>query len=172
MANLEYWQHQMLVGIQSTGSSHLLLMGMQNGAVTVEDILLLLLSRFSRVQLCETPQTEAHQAPPSLGFSRQEHWTGLPFPSPRHKVKSESKVAQLCLTPGDPMDCSLPVAPIHGIFPGKSTGVGCYCLLQTFCWLLTKLNIFWQCYAAIPLIVIYPKELKLTSTKKLAHRYL
>ena len=40
------------------------------------------LSRFSRVRLCVTPQTAAHQAPPSLGFSRQEHWSGLPFPSP------------------------------------------------------------------------------------------
>ena len=34
----------------------------------------------------------AHQAPPSLGFSRQEHWSGLPFPSPMHE--SESEVAQ------------------------------------------------------------------------------
>jgi len=40
------------------------------------------------------------------------------------KVKSESEVAQSCLTPSDPMDCSLPVSP------GKSTGVGCHCLLQ------------------------------------------
>ena len=39
--------------------------------------LLLLLSRFSRVRLCETPETAAHQAPPSLGFSRQEHWSGF-----------------------------------------------------------------------------------------------
>ena len=39
----------------------------------------------SRVQLCATPQTAAHQAPPSLGFSRQEHWSGLPFPSPMHE---------------------------------------------------------------------------------------
>ena len=44
--------------------------------------MLLLLSRFSRVRLCVTPQTAAHQASPSLGFSRQEHWSGLPFPSP------------------------------------------------------------------------------------------
>ena len=44
--------------------------------------LLLLLSRFSCLRLCATPQTAAHQAPPSLGFSRQEHWSGLPFPSP------------------------------------------------------------------------------------------
>jgi len=48
-------------------------------------MLLLLLSRFSRVQLCATPQMEAHQAPPSLGFSRQEHWSSLPFPSPMHE---------------------------------------------------------------------------------------
>ena len=35
-----------------------------------------------RLTLCATPQTAAHQAPPSLGFSRQEHRSGLPFPSP------------------------------------------------------------------------------------------
>ena len=45
-------------------------------------LLLLLLSHFSRVQLCATPWTAAHQAPPSLEFSRQEHWSGLPLPSP------------------------------------------------------------------------------------------
>ena len=45
----------------------------------------LLLSCFSRVQLCATPETAAHQAPPSLGFSRIEHWSGLPFPSPMHE---------------------------------------------------------------------------------------
>ena len=43
---------------------------------------LLLLSRFRRIRLCATPKTAAHQAPPSLGFSRQEHWSGLPLPSP------------------------------------------------------------------------------------------
>ena len=41
-----------------------------------------LLSHFSCVRLCVTPQMAAHQAPPSLGSSRQEHWSGLPFPSP------------------------------------------------------------------------------------------
>ena len=56
-------------------------------------LLLLLLSRFSRVRLCVTPQTAAHQASPSLGFSRQEHWSGLPFPSPMHE--SEKKVKSL-----------------------------------------------------------------------------
>ena len=37
---------------------------------------------FSRVRLFETPWTAAHQAPPSMGFSRQEYWSGVPSPSP------------------------------------------------------------------------------------------
>ena len=77
-------------------------------------LLLLLLSRFSCVPLCAIPETAAHQAPPSLGFSRQEHWSGLPFPSPMHE--SESEVAQSCPTLSDPMDCSLPGSSILGIF--------------------------------------------------------
>ena len=48
-------------------------------------LLLLLLSRISRVRLCATPEMAAHQAPLSLRFSRQEHWSGLPFPSPMHE---------------------------------------------------------------------------------------
>ena len=54
----------------------------------------------------------AHQAPLSLGFSRQEHWSGLPFPSPMH----ESEVAQLCPTLSNLMDCNLPGSSVHGIF--------------------------------------------------------
>ena len=77
--------------------------------------LLLLLSRFSRVQLCATPQTAAHQAPPSLGFPRQECWRGLPFPSPMR----ESEVAQSCPTLSAPMDCSLRGSSIHGIFQAR-----------------------------------------------------
>ena len=53
-------------------------------------------SRFSCVQLCATPESAAHQASPSLGFSRQEHWSGLPFPSPMHeKRKVKVKVKSL-----------------------------------------------------------------------------
>ena len=48
-------------------------------------MLLPLRSRFRPVRPCATPQMAAHQAPPSLGFSRQEHWSGLPFPSPMHE---------------------------------------------------------------------------------------
>ena len=72
----------------------------------------------------------AHQAPPSLGFSRQEHWSGLPFPSPMHE---REKWKWSCSVVSD---SSRP----HGVqptrllrpwdFPGKSTGVGCHCLVQ------------------------------------------
>ena len=47
----------------------------------------------------------------SLGFSRQEYWGGLPFPSPMR----DSEVTQLCPTLSDPMDCSLPGSSVHGI---------------------------------------------------------
>ena len=95
-----------------------------------ETLLLLLLSRFSRVRPCATPETAAHQASPSLGFFRQEHWSGLPFPSPVHESE-KWKWSRLVVS-----DSLRP----HGLqptrlfrpwdFPGKSTGVGCHCLLQ------------------------------------------
>ena len=81
--------------------------------------MLLLLSHFSRVQLCATPETAAHQAPPSLGFSRQEHWSGCHFLLQCMKVKSESEVTQSCPTLSNPMDCSPPGSSIHGIFQAR-----------------------------------------------------
>ena len=77
----------MLERVWRKGNPLTLLVGMQTTTATMENsvLLLLLLSRFSRVQLCVTPQTAAHQAPPSLGFSRQEHWSELPFPSLMHE---------------------------------------------------------------------------------------
>ena len=93
-------------------------------------LLLLLLSRFSRVRLCVTPKMAARQAPPSLGFSRQEHWSGLPLPSPnawkwKVKVKSLSRV-RLFATPWT----AAYQAALSMDFPGKSTGVRCHCLLH------------------------------------------
>ena len=101
-------------------------------------LLLLLLSHFSRVQLCVTPSTAAHQAPLSLGFSRQEHWTGLPFHSPMHESE-KWKWSHSVMS-----DSQWP----HGLQPtrllhpwdsaGKSTGVGCHCLLHTHSILTNK----------------------------------
>ena len=49
-------------------------------------LLLLLLSHFSHVQLFATPWTAAYQAPLSMGFARQEYWSGLPLPSPPYSL--------------------------------------------------------------------------------------
>ena len=59
----------------------------------------------SRVQLLATPWTAAYQAPPPMGFSREESWSGVP--------------AQSCPALSDPMDCSLPGSSIHGIFQAR-----------------------------------------------------
>ena len=46
----------------------------------------------SCVRLFETPWTAAHQAPPSMGFSRQEYWSGVPLPSPKEGREVEVKI--------------------------------------------------------------------------------
>ena len=97
---------------------------------SLEEISMLLLSRFSRVRLCATLWTAAHQAPPSLGFSRQEHWSRLLFPSPMHeseKWKWSCTVVSDSWWPHGLQPTRL-LRPWN--FPGKSTGVGCHCLLQ------------------------------------------
>ena len=71
----------------------------------------------------------AHQAPLSLGFSSQEHWSGLPFPSPVHeseKWKWSRSVMSNSLWPHGLQPTRL-LCPWD--FPGKSTGVGCHHLL-------------------------------------------
>ena len=83
----------------------------------------------SRVQFFATPWTVTHQAPLSVGFSRQEYWSGLPFPSPMHESE-KWKWNHSVLSDSQ---------RLHGLqptrllclwdFPGKSTGVGCHRLL-------------------------------------------
>ena len=63
--------------------------------------MLLLLCRFSHVRLCETPTLwdpidSSPPGLPSLGFLRQEHWSGLPFPSPIHESENWKWSAQSC----------------------------------------------------------------------------
>ena len=70
------------------------------------------------LQLCPTVCDPIDGSPPgfpSLGFSRQEYWSGLPFPSPMR----ESEVARSCPTLSDPVNCSPPVSSIHGIFQAR-----------------------------------------------------
>ena len=89
--------------------------------------MLLLLSRF-----CATPETAAHQALPSLGFSRQEHWSGLPFPSPMHESE-KWKWSRSVVSDSSPPHRLKPTRLLRPWdFPGKSTGVGCHRLLWLY----------------------------------------
>ena len=80
-------------------------------------LLLLLLSRFSRVRLCATPQMAATRLPRPWDSAGKNTGVGCHFLLQCMKGKSE--VAQSCPTPSDRMDCSLPGSSIHGIFQAK-----------------------------------------------------
>ena len=82
----------------------------------------------SRVRLFVTPWTAAHQAPPSMGFSRQEYWSGVPSPSLNMNVCVCSVVLVVSdsLQPHGRQPTRL-LCPWG--FPGKSTGMGCHSLL-------------------------------------------
>ena len=72
----------------------------EKGGPGENDLLLLLLSRFSRVRVCVTPETAAQQAPLSLGFSRQEYWSGLPCHPPGESSQSRDQTQVSCIVDG------------------------------------------------------------------------
>ena len=84
----------------------------------------------SVVSDCAAPWTVVCQAPLSMRFSRQEHWSGFPFPSSMHETDmwkwSRSVVSDSSQLHG--LQATRLLRPWD--FPGKSTGVGCHCLLQ------------------------------------------
>ena len=80
------------------------------------------LSRFSHVQLFAIPWTIAHQAPLSMGFSRQEYWSGLPSPPPGYLP--DPGIAPASLMSPALADGSLPLAPPgRGIQSGMHLGI-------------------------------------------------
>ena len=108
----------------------------------------MLLSRFSHVQLCATPETAAHEALTSLGLSRQEHWSGLPFPSPMHESEKWKWSRSVMSNSSRPHGLQ-PTRPLCAWdFPGKSAGVGCHCLLWFYGQVVTfpwgQFSEFWQ----------------------------
>ena len=74
----------------------------------------------SRVWLLATSWTAAHQAPLSMGFSRQEHWSGLPFPSSMHESEKWKWSRSVVSDSWDPMDCSPPGSSVHGILQARA----------------------------------------------------
>ena len=83
----------------------------------------------SRLWLLATPWTAAYQAPPSMGFSRQDYWSGVPLPSPR---EATSKVQIVCKVKWKSLSVSNSLQPHGGPWNslGQNTGVGNLSLLQ------------------------------------------
>ena len=92
---------------------------MPRGMQDLSSLQLLLLSRFSYVQLCATSQTAAHLAPCPWDLPGKNTGVGCEFLLQCMKVKSESDVTQSCLTLRDPVDCSLPGSSVHWIFQAR-----------------------------------------------------
>ena len=76
--------------------------------------------------------------PTRLGFSRQEHWSGLPFPPPMR----ESEVAQLPLTLSSPMDYSPPGSSVHGIFQARVLEWGAIAFSNIYIYIHLSLSSF------------------------------
>ena len=111
-------------------------------------LLLLLLSRFSHVRLCVTPQTAAYQTPRPWDSPGKNTGVGCHFLLQCMKVKSEREVTQSCPTLRDPMDCSPPGSSIHGIFQARVLEWGAIAfsdsLIQFYCfqwWSLDVINL-------------------------------
>ena len=117
-------------------------------------LLLLLLSRFSRVWLLATPWTAAYQAPPSMGFSGQQYWSGVPLPSPTYCVAAAAAAAakslQSCPTLCDPIDGSPPGFSVHGIFQARILEWGAIAFSAQTNWPVIKYNnvncLLWSAY--------------------------
>ena len=81
-------------------------------------------SRSEVAQSCQTfsdPMDYSPPGPPSMGFSRQEYWSGVPLPSPlTAAAAAAAKSLQSCPTLCDPMDCSLPGFSVHGILQART----------------------------------------------------
>ena len=74
------------------------------------------------LQSCPTLCDSIDSSPPGstiLGFSRQEHWSGLPFPSPMHESEKWKRSRSVVSDSHDPMDCSPPGSSTHGIFQAR-----------------------------------------------------
>ena len=76
----------------------------------------------SRVWPSATPWTAAYQAPPHMGFSRQEYWSGVPLPSPiaDSAAAAAAKSLQECPTLCNPIDGSPPGSPVPGILQART----------------------------------------------------
>ena len=97
-------------------------------------LLLLLLSRFNRVQLCATHRRQPTRLPHPWDSPGKNTGVGCHFLLQCMKVKSESEVTQSCLTLSHRMDCSLPGSSVHGIFQARVLELGAIAFSEGDIW--------------------------------------
>ena len=91
----------------------------------------------SRVRLLATPWTAAYQAPPTMGFSKQDYWSGLPLPSQQVElVLKNSPANEEDISESESCSVVYDSLQLHGLYspwnsPGQNTGVGSLSLLLT-----------------------------------------
>ena len=101
------------------------------------------------LQPCSTLCDPIDGSPPGsyvLGFSRQEHWSGLPFPSPVHESEKWKWSRSVVLTLSDPRDCSRPGSSAHGIFQARALEWGAIAFSGLWVKLPTKWTLHWFLY--------------------------
>ena len=112
----------------------------------------------------------AHQAPLSLGFSRQEYWSGFPFPSPMHESEKWKWSCSVIPTLSDTKDCSLPGSSVHGIFQARVlewgaiafSGAAVYGATKSQTWLRE-----WAHYITLPCLALLKRCIWPVSTSRL-----
>ena len=140
------------------------------------NMLLLLLSHFSRIRLCATPKMAATRLPRPWDSPGKNTGLGCHLLLQCTKVKSEREVAQSCPTLCDPTDCSLPGSSVHGIFQARVLEWGasqCFLRIWTceherwknnFCWtqfLLLSQQLWvkpteWSChYPSVQILLLF-----------------
>ena len=115
-------------------------------------LLLLLLSRFSRVRLCATHRRQPTRLPHPWDSPGKNTGVGCHFLLQCRKVKSESEVAQSCPTLSDPMDCSPLGSSIHGIFQARVLEWGAIAFSVCMCVCVYTFIFFSKFFSSLPLL--------------------
>ena len=134
-------------------------------------LLLLLLSHFSRVWLCATPQTAAHEASLSLGFSGQEHWSGLPFPSPMHESEKWKWRRSVVSDSSRPYGLQPTKLLRPWDFPGKNTGVICPVSMETIYQLENQIPLDGRAPGLIPRLSVTWKNTLIICVTQWNHKF-
>ena len=139
-----HWYHKRVTGIlPDFWHNDAVLQHVTNKSLAFEDVLLLLLRHFSRVRLCAAPRQQPTRLRRPWDSPGKSTGVGCRVLLQCMKVKSESEVAQSCLTVSDPRDCSPPGSSIRGVFQARVQEWGAIAFSQIF-WVSIFSFVYWE----------------------------